>query len=115
MTAWLMLAGSILFNVAGNLLVKQFSATTDIRGIWDYLAIPFVLGISAFGAGVILYGRALRDIPIVMAYPIQVGACVLAIALFAVAVFGERVGLRDALGIALVVAGIALLSRISAA
>ena len=113
MTAWFMLAGSILFNVAGNLLVKKFSATTEIRSLWDYVAVPFVLGIGAFGMGVMLYGRALRDIPIVMAYPIQVGTCILIIALLAVAVFGERISAPDTIGIALIVAGIALLSRMA--
>jgi multidrug transporter EmrE-like cation transporter len=114
MTGWLMLACSIALNVAGNLFVKQFSATTEIRSLWNYATAPFVLGISAFGLGVIFYGRALKDIPIVLAYPIQVGACILVIALFAVAMFGERIGLRDALGIMLVVAGIALLSHVAA-
>ena len=113
MRAWLMLALSILFNVAGNLLVKQFSTTSEIRGVWDYLALPFVLGITAFGVGVIFYGRALKEIPIVLAYPIQVGACILVIALFAVAVFGERIGASDAIGIALIGTGIALLSRMA--
>lgn len=114
MTGWMMLAGSIVLNVAGNLLVKQFSTTTAFRSIWDYVAMPFILGVAAFGLGVMLYGRALKDIPIVTAYPIQVGTCVLVIALFAVAAFGERVGLGDALGIALIVTGIALLSRMAA-
>ena len=114
MTGWMVLAGSIVCNVAGNLLVKQFSTTTEFHSIRDYLAIPFVLGISAFGIGVMLYGRALKDIPIVLAYPIQVGACILVIALFAVAMFGERIGLPDLLGIALIVGGIALLSRMAA-
>ena len=113
MSAWLTLAGSILFNVAGNLLVKQFSTTAEIRSLRDYAAIPFVLGISAFGVGVMLYGKALREIPIVMAYPIQVGACIVLIALFAVAVFGERVSASDALGIGLIAGGIALLSRMA--
>jgi multidrug transporter EmrE-like cation transporter len=113
MRAWLMLALSILFNVAGNLLVKQFSVTSEIRGVWDYVALPFVLGIAAFGIGVIFYGRALKDIPIVLAYPIQVGACILVIAAFAVAVFGERIGASDAIGIALIAIGIALLSRMA--
>lgn len=112
MTGWLTLAVSIVFNVAGNLLVKQFSASTaEIRGPWDYVSLPFALGIAAFGMGVIFYGRALKEIPIVMAYPIQVGTCVLVIALFAIAVFGERLGMTEALGIALIVSGIALLSR----
>ena len=113
MTAWLMLAASILFNVAGNLLVKQFSRTTAVASIWDYLAVPFILGIAAFGVGVVFYGRALRDLPIVMAYPIQVGACILIIALFAVAAFGERIAAADAAGIGLILAGIALLSRMA--
>jgi undecaprenyl phosphate-alpha-L-ara4N flippase subunit ArnE len=113
MRAWLMLALTVLCNVAGNLLVKQFSVTREIRSVWDYLALPFVLGIAAFGIGVIFYGRALKDIPIVLAYPIQVGACILVIALFAVAVFGERIGASDAIGIALIVAGVGLLSRMA--
>jgi len=114
MTGWLMLVVSIVLNVAGNLFVKQFSATTEIRGPADYISLPFALGIAAFGLGVIFYGRALRNIPIVLAYPIQVGACIVVIALFAVAMFGERIGLRDALGILLIAGGIALLSRMAA-
>lgn len=113
MTAWLVLAGSILLNTAGNLLVKQFSTTAEIRSVWDYLAIPFVLGAAAFAVGMMLYGRALKDIPIVTAYPIQVGACILIIAAVAVAVFGERIGGRDLLGMALIISGIALLSRMA--
>jgi small multidrug resistance pump len=113
MRAWLMLALSILCNVAGNLLVKQFSTTSEVRSVWDYIAVPFLLGIAAFGIGVFFYGRALKDIPIVLAYPIQVGACVLVIAVFAVAVFGERIGAPDVLGIALIATGIALLSRMA--
>ena len=113
MRAWLMLALSILCNVAGNLLVKQFSATSDIRGVGDYVALPFVLGVAAFGIGVVFYGRALQEIPIVLAYPVQVGACILIIALVAVAVFGERIGASDLIGIALIATGIALLSRMA--
>ena len=30
MTGWVMLAFSVVLNVAGNLFVKQFSATTEI-------------------------------------------------------------------------------------
>jgi small multidrug resistance pump len=114
MTGWLMLFCSIVLNVAGNLFIKQFSATTEIRGIRDFVAVPFVLGIAVFGLGVVFYGRALKDIPIVLAYPIQVGACILVIALFAVTMFGEKISRPDMLGIALVVTGIALLSRMAA-
>jgi multidrug transporter EmrE-like cation transporter len=111
MTGWLMLVGSIVFNALGNLMVKTFSASTEIRGVGDYLSLPFVLGITAFALGVVLYGRALRDIPIVFAYPIQVGACILIISLVAVAQFNEKLGVQTMLGIVLVTAGVAVLSR----
>ena len=65
-------------------------------------------------ARVVLYGRALSRIPIVIAYPVQVGACVLIIGAFAVTVFGEKIGAAELLGVALVIAGIALLARVAA-
>ncbi len=113
MTGWLVLLGSIALNVAGNLLIKRFSATAPSGSILDYATPAFVLGITAFGLGVVLYGRALRDIPIVLAYPIQVGTCILIIALFAVAVFGERFGAQHLLGVLLIMAGIGVLSRLA--
>jgi undecaprenyl phosphate-alpha-L-ara4N flippase subunit ArnE len=112
-TAWLMLAISILLNTAGNLLVKRFSESVTVHGLFDFLSPSFVFGIAAFGLGVVFYSRALRQIPIVMAYPIQVGACILLIAAFAVASFGERLAATDALGIILILAGIALLARLA--
>jgi multidrug transporter EmrE-like cation transporter len=63
--------------------------------------------------GVVFYSRALRQIPIVIAYPVQVGTCILLIAAFAVGAFGERIGAAEALGIALVIGGIALLARVA--
>ena len=44
MTGWLMLVGSIALNAIGNLLVKTFSAGSEIRGVGDYLSLPFALG-----------------------------------------------------------------------
>jgi multidrug transporter EmrE-like cation transporter len=113
MNGWLMLLGSIACNVAGNVLVKAFSARTDIRSLLDYVSLPFLFGVGAFGMGVVLYGKALQNIPLVLAYPIQVGACVLVIALLAVPLFGERFGTQTLLGIALVLSGIAVLSRVA--
>jgi multidrug transporter EmrE-like cation transporter len=48
-----------------------------------------------------------------MAYPVQVGTCVLIIALFAVITFGERIGGPELLGIALIIGGIVLLARLA--
>ena len=113
MTGWLMLAGSIALNAAGNVLVKQASAANEIRGVLDYLALSFLFGIGAFGLGLVLYGRALKDIPVVLAYPIQVGTCVLVVALFAATVLGEKLGLQHLLGMLLIVSGIVVLARVA--
>lgn len=110
-TGWLALAGSILCNTGGNLLLKYFSTGRAISGPLDYVRPSFFGGIAVFGFGVMLYGRALQDIPIVLAYPIQAGTCALIIALYAVIVFGERFGLQDLLGISLIIAGIVVLCR----
>jgi len=113
MTGWLVLLCSIALNIAGNLLVKASSARGGASGAAAYLSLPFALGVAAFALGVVFYGRALRDIPIVLAYPIQVGASVLVIALFAVFVFGEKFGVQTCIGILLVLGGIAVLSRVA--
>jgi len=112
--SWLILAASIVCNAAGNLLIRRFAAGDAAFGLRGYLSPWFALGLAAFGMGVLLYGQALRHIPIVLAYPIQVGACVLIIAIFAVGMFGEKLGLTDLLGIALILSGIGLLGRMAA-
>lgn len=114
MQSWLILAASIVCNAAGNLLIRRFAAGDAGSGARGYLSPWFALGLGAFGVGVLLYGQALRHIPIVLAYPVQVGACVLIIAIFAVGVFGEKIGPTDLMGIALILAGIGLLGRFAA-
>src|SRR5260370_25418839 len=104
MTGWLMLLGSIALNSVGNLLIKRFSANTEIRGLLDYASLSFVMGFAAFGLGVGLYGRALKDIPIVLAYPIQVDTCVFLTPFFAVAVFGDKFGVDHFLRFLLTIA-----------
>jgi multidrug transporter EmrE-like cation transporter len=79
----------------------------------DYFSLSFVFGIAAFGCGVLFYGRALRQIPIALAYPIQVGACILIVTLVAASAFGERLGVQALLGILLVMSGIAVLSSVA--
>jgi multidrug transporter EmrE-like cation transporter len=108
---WLMLVGAIAFNTVGNLFIKKFSASSELRGVADYLALPFVIGLVCFGLNLVFYSRALKDIPIAVAYPILVGASVVCIVLVAVNWFGEKFGISHGIGVVLVVAGVALLAR----
>ena len=111
MQAWAIFAGAILCNILGNFFIKRFSAAVSIEGVLDYLSPGFIAGMCFFGAGLLLYARALKDIPISLAYPIMIGITMTALSLVAVLSFGERFGPRDAIGAVFVLVGVALLSR----
>jgi multidrug transporter EmrE-like cation transporter len=98
MIGWLALACGILFNTAGNFLIKRFSLTT--LNLW------FVLGIAFFGVNLFFYSPALKDIPLVIAYPTLIGISLSLVAIFAVFFLKERFGMAHAAGISLVILGI---------
>ena len=112
MMGWLALAAAVVFNTLGNFCVKRFSTSTEINHITDYLAPSFVLGICCFGLNLLLYAKALKTIPLTIAYPIMIGVTMSGLTLFGIFAFAERFTLRDTLGLAFVAAGIALFSRI---
>jgi multidrug transporter EmrE-like cation transporter len=111
MMGWLMLIGAVLFNTLGNLFIKQLSETKELHGIMNYIAPPFILGLGCFGANLVLYSRALKYIPIAVAYPILVGSTMSCIVLVAVSWFGEAFGVAHALGMTLVLSGIWILAH----
>jgi multidrug transporter EmrE-like cation transporter len=69
MIGWLALICAILFNTAGNFFIKHFSLTSEVQSPLSYLNPWFILDIAFFGVNVFLYSRALKDIPLVVAYP----------------------------------------------
>ena len=113
--AWLFLFGAIAGNVLGNTFVRTASAQAAASPIAMYLSVPFVLGLAFFGANVVSYTKALQSIPLSIAYPVLVGASITGVALIAAFVFKETLTLPRLLGMALIVAGAALVSFSSAA
>jgi small multidrug resistance pump len=111
MFGWLTLATAILFNVLGNFFIKRFSIHADIGGLLGYLRPSFIAGMVFFAFGLLLYTRALKEIPITLAYPIMVGVTLTTVSVLAIFLLGERFAVRDAMGAAFVIAGIALLSH----
>jgi multidrug transporter EmrE-like cation transporter len=67
-------------------------------------------GIGLFVVNLIFYVKALRDIPVALAYPISIGLSAPGVSLGALFWFGERKTPLHVLGTALVVGGIFVLS-----
>lgn len=112
MFSWIVLAASITCNILGNFFIKRFSVRVQINNLFDYLDPSFVAGTLLFGVALLLYARALKEIPISLAYPVMVGFSMTALSLLAIFSLGERFGLRDAIGAVLVLSGVALLTRV---
>lgn len=110
MIGWLALTVAILLNTAGNFLIKRFSLTAEIDGPLAFLNPWFIVGIAFFGANVFFYSRALKDIPLVVAYPILIGISVSLVAILAGLVLKERFGMTHAAGLVLVVLGVSCLA-----
>jgi small multidrug resistance pump len=112
MLGWVIFVAAIVCNILGNYFIKRFSVDGEVQNIWSYLRPSFMFGLLFFGGGLLLYARALKDIPISLAYPIMVGVTMTALSLLAIISLGERVEFRDAIGAGLVLTGVALLSRV---
>lgn len=110
MIGWLALICAILFNTAGNFFIKHFSLTSDVQNPLSYLNPWFILGIVFFGVNVFFYSWALKDIPLVVAYPILIGISICLVAILAVFLLKERFGMAHAAGIALLMLGVSLLA-----
>jgi multidrug transporter EmrE-like cation transporter len=108
---WGFLAAAILFNVAGNLLMKKFALDHSIKGILSYANPIFVIGGVMFGINLVLYARAVQSIPLVVAYPVLVGASILLVALAATLLFSEKLTPSMMGGMALISVGLVLLTK----
>jgi multidrug transporter EmrE-like cation transporter len=106
---WLFLLVASLCNIAGILILKR-SAAPDLATSTLGLSWPLVCGIGLFVVNLIFYVKALRDIPVALAYPVSIGLSAPGVSLGALFWFGERVTPLHLLGTALVVGGIFLLS-----
>ncbi len=111
MSGWLILMMAILLNVLGNFFIKRLGIHTKIDDVFGCLRPSFIAGVALFGIWLLLYARALKDMPITLAYPIMVGVTLTFLSMLAIFSLGKRFAARDALGAAFIVAGIALLSH----
>ena len=98
---------SVAFNVVSYLLYKSIS---NKQGgiLW---LIVFASGLILGGINVLFFTKALKDIPLSIAYPVFSGACIFLMTLFSHVLFGERISITHMVGAAVIVVGIALMSN----
>jgi len=102
----LFLAGYLAVVTAANVFLKL---SAQAAGIWAFLALQLAGNLCGLG-GVLLYTGLLRKLPLHVAFPLSRGVAVLGVQLVAsLLVFHESFKVTEALGTAVVAAGVILL------
>ena len=104
---YLLLALAVAFNVGSYVIFKLVSAMPHSLA-WAGL---FACGLALGAANVFLFTAALRELRLATAYPAFAGVSITLIVLVSALLFNEKVSSLNVAGAALVVLGIALLSR----
>lgn len=97
---WLILALGII-AIFTSTLAEPMAALSN----W-----PFWLGLGLYGAAFLLYAAALARLPLNVAHPVLTAGAVATVALMSVLVFREPFHWSTGAGIALVIAGVALIT-----
>ena len=115
MSYWIALLLAICGNIGANFAFKKFTLETEMSRSWSSvfstLMHPMLwLGLALGVSLLIGYLYAMRGIPLRTAYTLATSLSIVGIASVGALYFGETIGLRSGFGIALVIAGVALLT-----
>jgi len=102
-----------LNSCIGNILLKWSSASvpSDARLVDKFLSIGFIGGLAFYGINVVLFAKALDSMEVSVAYPILAGSGFAMLAVASYSILGEPFPFYKWIGLALILAGIVLLSR----
>jgi small multidrug resistance pump len=101
MSPWLLLAGAIASEVAATTSLKASAGFTRPG--------PAVVVVVGYVASFALLALVLRDLPVGVVYAIWSAVGTIGVAVLGLVLFGEAMNPGKALGIALIVGGVALL------
>ncbi len=119
---WILLLGGVALNAAAQLFLKAatrasgmlFADTGSVSWVAAaqlLRAVPLWAGLCCYGVSVVLWVGALSRVPVSVAYPLlSIGYIINAFA--AAALFGEALTATKLAGIALIVAGVVVLTRL---
>ncbi|MDB5988706.1 MAG: emrE [Herbaspirillum sp.] len=112
---WLILILGIASNASASVLIKmsmmaprKFPSLGDPSGALTNW--PFWLGLSLYGGAFLLYAAALARLPLNVAHPVLTAGAVATVALSSILVFREPFHWTTGAGIALVIAGVVLIT-----
>ena len=122
--SWALLLGGVALNAAAQLFLKAATRASGMLVLdsgevsWQAAsllirALPLWMGLTCYGASVILWLGALSRVPVSVAYPLLSLGYVLN-ALAAAYLFAEPLTLAKAFGIGLIIAGVIVISRAAA-
>lgn len=103
-------ASAILCNVSAQVALKM-GASTELARWQTWFSPAVIAGLALYGLSFILTIRIYADYPLSVISPLMAGAIFLLISLASAVLFNESLTQEKIGGIALIVAGIALLSR----
>lgn len=104
--SYVFLAGAILFEVIGTLLLPVTQNFTR--------AMPTVIMITCYAVAFYCLTFAIRDIPIAIVYAIWSGIGVFLIAVFSAFVYKQMLEWQAIVGLALIISGVAVVNVFSA-
>lgn len=112
---WMILLAGIAANASASILIKI--AVTPPRSMPSLADInaaihnwPFWLGLFFYGVALLLYTAALAKLPLNIAHPILTSGAIASVAVASFFFFKEEMSTLTLAGIALVVAGVVLIS-----
>ena len=111
---WIALGLAIVANVGANVAFKYFLQNTDIRRSWSSVGLVLYqpsLWIGLFLGTTLLscYLYAIKEIPLSIAYTVATSVSIAGVTCAGVFLYGETLGPRAAIGIAIVIVGVVLL------
>jgi multidrug transporter EmrE-like cation transporter len=108
---------ALLANASANILIKSGTRKLALENLGPgqvlaqiLTSVPVMAGILLFGVNVLSYAYALNKIPLSQAYPIMTSVGFLIVVSASVFLFGEVLDKYHVLGLALILAGVLLIS-----
>lgn len=112
LSSWLLVIAAGVNSCIGNLLLKQSQRTGSTEGLAGLLFSPwFIAGLAFYGVNVILFAKALENLPVSRAYPVLAGVGFALVAGSGALLFGERFQGLHITGLVLILLGIMLIAR----
>ena len=111
--AWFFLLLSMIFNSTASILVKLASNTviSSSNSFGMYFSWQFILACSLFGANLICYAQAIKNISLYIAYPFVTGCTIITLTLFSYFYSKEVLDALDITAIIVILGAIMVLSR----